>query len=291
MSDNFQLNDDESETPQPVWKGGRLSHEEMNFIRKYVKTHGVDAVSNKLNRSPEVIRKFCNADAIIIEGDSVQPIQTVVEASIVKQFKKTPEWDALKEELIEQELDYFEFRFGKLVGQFKNDVLPSEETQIFHLIKLEILMQRNLRGAKKSLSDIRRLEMELTKIYGKYTDGKDMPDTIRNFVLNLENQLLSARSAQQSKSTEYVKLQEKHSAIMKELKATRDQRITKADNAKKDFLTLLKQFQEADYREAEGKQMAMVQLATRKEMKRLTEYHEYIDGTVDKPILNAEDKE
>jgi hypothetical protein len=131
------------------------------------------------------------------------------------------------------------------------------------------------------------MEKELTKIFQEYED-QDMPDDAKTLVVSMENQLLAARSAQNSKSTEFVKLQEKHSALLKELKATRDQRISRIEDSSKDILGLLKKMQDAKFRAAEGRQQALVNLAVKKEYERLGSYHTYEDGGIDRPILSSE---
>lgn len=267
-------------------KRGRLSHEEMNYIRENVKALGPTEVATKLNRSQTLVEDFSRSEGIIYQDD-LNDDRAVIQAALNKELRESPEWEALKQEFTDAELDYFGHRFGKLMSQFKEDVLPTEETQIFQLIKFEILMQRNLKGAKRAAGDIRRMENELTKIFTEY-ENKDMPDETKSLALNIETQLLSARSAQNSKSTEFVKLQEKHSSLLKELKATRDQRISKIENSSKDILGLLKAMQDQKFRAQEGRQQALVNLAMEKEGERLSEFHQFEDGLLDRPILSAD---
>lgn len=274
-----------AETTIPI-KRGRMGHDEMNYIRENVKAHGPAVVAKKLNRSKELVEEFAKKEGIIYE-EELNDDKAVIQAGLNKELRDSPEWEALKQEFTDPELDYFAHRFGKLMAQFKDDILATEETQIFQLIKFELLMQRNLKGAKRATSDIRRMETELSKIFTEHED-MDMTDNTKTMVLNIENQLLSARSAQNSKSTEFVKLQEKHSALLKELKATRDQRISKIENSSKDILGLLKAMQESKFRAAEGRQQALVTLAVNKETERLGEYHTYEDGVLDRPILSAD---
>lgn len=265
-------------------KRGRFNLEEMNYIKNNIKELGPEAIAKELKRTESSIREFANREGIIYE--EAKPVE-IIKKKISKELRESPEWEALKSEFTESELNYFAHRYSKLMAQFNEDVFPTEETQIFQVIKFEILMHRNLKTSKKGASDIKRLELELSKIYSKYENG-DMSDTERSRVLELENLLVSLRSAQQSKSNEFIKLQEKHSSLFKDLKATRDQRITKFENSKKDILSLIKNFTSNTWREAEGRQQALVSLAVEKERARLSEYIEYDDGGVDKPILSSE---
>lgn len=270
------------------YKRGRLNHEEMDYIRKNIATEGPDVISEKLNRSPDLVEDFAKREGIAYDYEKTD--ESIVQAGLNKNLRESIEWQALTEELTEQELNYFAHRYAKFMSQFtasSESVLATEEAQIFQLIRFEILMQRNLKATKRSETDIRRMEKELTKIFDQYAED-DMPDQVRADLLNIENQILAARAANNSKSSELVKLQDKYAALMKDLKATRDQRITKIENSSKDVIGLLKAMQDRNFRAAEGKQQALVSLALDKEMKRLSEYHTYEDGVLDRPILSAD---
>jgi hypothetical protein len=134
---------------QPEYKRGRLGHPEMNFIRENIKTLGLNETSKHLNRSPDLVSQFARSEGIVYEED-LEDDSLVVQASINKDLRKSLDWQALQEEFMETELEFFAYRYSKLMSQFKDDVFPTEETQIFQLIKFEILMQRNLKGAKRA---------------------------------------------------------------------------------------------------------------------------------------------
>jgi hypothetical protein len=268
-------------------KRGRLSHEEMDYIRKNVKLMGSEEVAKKLGRTKNIVENFARSEGIPYNDELLDDAE-VAQAAISKELKESIEWEALRQEFTEQEMEYFGHRYAKLMLQFKEgEVLPTEETQIFQLIKFEILMQRNLKGAKRATTDIRRMENELTKLFSE-NENEEMSEEVRNLALNIENQLLAARSAQNSKSAEFVKLQEKHSSLLKELKATRDQRISRVESSSKNILALIKNMQQKKFRLQEGRQQALVNLAVEKEKNRLSEYHNYGDNTVDRPLLTPE---
>ncbi len=110
----------------------------------------------------------------------------------------------------------------------------------------------------------------------------------RAFSLALDAQLVSARAAEQSKTQDYVKLQERYDQLMKSLKATRDQRVKDAESGKETFLGLIKMLQQRDIQEKEGRQMGLMQLAAAKEYNNLGQLHKYEDGNIDRPILSAD---
>jgi len=266
-------------------KKGRFSIIEMDYIRANIKEKGAAEVAKELNRTEESIREFAKRECIHFE--EFTPGLEDEAKLIAQELKDTPEWEALKEEFNEKELEYFLYKYTKYVRQFKDDVLATEENQIFQAIKFELLMRRNLRAVKRAQSDVRRMENEITRLIAKY-EGKDMPDNTRTLITNIENQILAARGAMGSRTTEYVKLQEKHSALFKELKATRDQRVSKSENSAKDIFQLLKNMADPRFREKEGRQQTLVKLAVEKEKQRLGDYHTYDDGSLDRQILSAE---
>ncbi len=265
-----------------------MTSQEKEFIKKNYQALSPAQMAKQLRRTEEVIRMWM-IDILKVSPDEDVTQFDIDQRTLQKELVNSLDWEALKAEFMTDELKYFKYRYGKIMAQFhKDEVLPTEETQIFMLIKYEILMQRNLKDSKRSVEDVERLDQMLQDTYAKYDSHKDMDDNVKNFVLNLENQLLSARTAKQAKSTEYVKLTEKHSSLMKELKATRDQRINKLESVKETFLDILKELQHEEVRQREGRHMGLVDLAVQKERDRLAQLHSYSDGGLDQPLLTPE---
>jgi hypothetical protein len=77
--------------------------------------------------------------------------------------------------------------------------------------------------------------------------------------------------------------------MLKDLKGTREQRIKAIEDSKQTFASLVKQIAtDSDFRTRIGLDMEKMRLAAEKEKERLSEYHEYEDGTVDQPFLTPE---
>jgi hypothetical protein len=77
--------------------------------------------------------------------------------------------------------------------------------------------------------------------------------------------------------------------MLKDLKGTREQRIKAIEDSKQTFASLVKQIAtDGDFRTRIGLDMEKMRLAAEKEKERLSEYHEYEDGTVDQPFLTPE---
>lgn len=197
------------------------------------------------------------------------------------------EWKVLKKQFDKQELSFFIKKYNKFIAQFRNNVLPSEETQIVHLLKFEILMNRCMQSMKQNKNDISRISKQIGA-FNEKTAGRDLTDNEMLFLQNLEERLAGAKAGQSAKSSEYVKLEEKHISLMRELKATRDQRLEKIDEATKDFMGLIKALEEREFRDTEGRQLELVKIAVEKEEKKLLSPCVFPDGNVDCPILSSQ---
>ena len=77
--------------------------------------------------------------------------------------------------------------------------------------------------------------------------------------------------------------------MLKDLKATREQRIKRLEDSKRTFFGWMQQvMRDGDFRTQLGIDMEKMSLAAQKEYERLSEYHEYEDGGVDQPIITPE---
>ncbi len=269
-------------------KRGRFSTEDMKYIREQIQIGTPTAnIAKILDRELDAVNHYVLTKLGQAPTQDISPAK-VSEAVAAKALRESPDWNNLKDELTEEELLLFESKFARFMAQFEDNVLATEESQIFILIKYEILMSRNMKDCRRSIQDIDRLEKFLAKTYRDFPDTASMDDKTKNFVQNMETQLLAARAARQSKSTEYVKLTEKHTSLMQELKATRNQRISKVENSKVSFLDLLRSLQDEEFKNREGRHAELLKHAREAQKKKLGELHQYCDGTLDRPLLTAE---
>jgi hypothetical protein len=272
-------------------KRGRLSNEERQFVLANAGSLTPEQIAAKLSRAVDGIAEYIRLHYVAPKVATAAPKEQERSDRIVirQELRQTESWKRLKNEFILEELRYFEESYVKLMSQFKGDVLASEETQIFQVIKFEILMSRNLVARQKALTDIQRLEKTQEDFLSKFEgNAMLMEETDRDYVLGLETQLQSAKAAEQSRTTEYVKLQERHDAIMKNLKATRDQRVKQIESSKVNWLGVIKALQDKEIQDREGRQIEMVRIAADSEYLRLGRPHAYEDGNEDSPILSSD---
>ncbi len=267
-------------------KRGQLSGEEKEFILAHADKLTAQQMADKLERTVETIAKFVRK--YYMPRKNPEHREQAEKVAIRTELRNSEEWTRLKEEFTGKELKLFEEKFIALMSQFRADVLPSEVTQIMQAIKFEILMSRNLMARQKALLDIERLEKMQESILGQFNSIADMNQDDRSSLMNLESQLQIAKTAEQSRTVEYVKLQERHGKLMENLKATRDQRVDKIESGKVNMLGLLKMMSRKEIQEPEGREMELMRLATMKEYNRLGQLYAYEDGTVDRPILSPD---
>lgn len=271
-------------------KRGRVPKEIEDFILASAETLMPEDIAVRIDRTPEFVREFIKRNFIStptkVTSDETEDLKRVL---IKNELRDSEAWKLLKEEFTPKEMRYFEESYGKMMNQFRDDVVATEHTQIFDAITLEILKSRNMVDRKKAREDIVRLEKMQDKFLGKFAeDGSDMSDTDRQFALNLESQIQTSRSAEQSRTTEYAKLQERYDSILKQLKGIRDQRVKAFESDKVSFLGLVKQLQNKEAAAHQGRHMELVRIAAVKEYDKLGQMHKYEDGSMDRPILSPE---
>ena len=268
-------------------KMGRLSKDDWKYIRENVKTMPVGDIANHLKKSQMMVENWIRKNLALDVSTTNKPIP-IEHNEIKNQLRLTSDWEAIQDQFVGTELVLFENKYARLMSQFRNDVTPTEEMQIIHLIKFDILMDRNLKSRSRALKDIERIEIEIDRIYSTADEEHPLDDKEKERLLNLESQLVAAREAEQSKTNEYVNLSGKHSILMKDMKATRDQRFTKIENSKETFLGLLKKLQDEEFRKQEGEDLQLMALAMETERNRLQSPHVYANGVVDSPLLTPE---
>jgi hypothetical protein len=104
----------------------------------------------------------------------------------------------------------------------------------------------------------------------------------------METNISFARNSIANYTNEYTKLLNEQQKISKDLKATREQRIKRIEDGKSSWVGLIRMLEDEEIREKKGREMEIINLATEKSLQSLHDYHEYQDGTVDRPFLTPE---
>ena len=255
-------------------KKGRITKAEDRFIRDNLSLLTAEAIAIELDRNVDSVANYIKRKFHV----GVTKAETAAFS-----LEDRPFWVEIKQQFTNSELDLFKYHWGRIVSQFNDDVLPTEEMQIVDVIKIEMLMNRCLKTNKDNIEAITRAEVELEGLLGSHE-----PEHLER-ALNLERQLGALRAGQESINRDYRDLQTKKSSMLKEMKGTREQRIKKLEDAKQSFSVWVGQLNDSpDKIDQYGREMEMMRLAAEKERGRLSGYHKYTDGMVDQPFLNHE---
>jgi hypothetical protein len=260
-------------------KKGRFSKKEQQFIEQNCEAMPLDEIASELDRDPDSVESFIKNK--LRRGISRQKQK---ELNAAYDLKNRPYWSDLKAQFSSQELEMFLFHWGRIISQFRDDVLPTEELQVIDAIKLELLMNRALKEQQANMLGIENFEGLIEDEKNKAPGDRDI-----DYIFNLERQVAVQRAAQESIARDYKDLQTKKNAMLKELKGTREQRIKRLEDSKETFASWIQALAlRPEMRDGLGTEMEKMRLAMDKERVKLTEYHKYEDGVVDQPFLTPD---
>lgn len=258
-----------------VMRKGRISKDEERTIARLVDSMTPEDIAKKLDRDVESITQF-------IKRKFKKGLTN--EEFAAYSLEDRPYWIELRQQFTEDELELFKYHWSRIIAQFKDDVFPTEELQVVDVIKLEILMNRCLKGNKENIEQINTYDK---MIKDERSRDKDQQDT--DYIINLERQVASLRASQESLNRDYRELQSKKASMLREMKGTREQRIKRLEDSKQSFTSwVASMMQDPELMKRYGIEMEKMRLAMDKEKRRLSNFHKYEDGTVDQPFLTPD---
>lgn len=256
-------------------KRGRISNAEARYITQNADKFPVEEIAAHLDRDPSAIDNFIKKKLKIGLSQFEQAEY---------ELEERPYWVELNKQFTGEELELFKYHWGRIISQFKDDVFPTEELQVVDVIKLELLMSRCLQQNKSNIDQISAFELLVQE--GRSVDP-DQQDT--DAIFNLERQVAALRAAQESLNRDYRDLQTKKSAMLKDMKGTREQRIKRLEDSKQSFTGWVAHLmQNPALTQQYGLEMEKMRLAMEKEKERLSVFHKFEDGQVDQPFLTPD---
>lgn len=267
---------------------GRMSHKDMEYIRSHAGTMSAEAIGDVIKKTPEMVQQYIDSWLPPSKVKEEVSVDEEERWTIKKELRSSQMWKNLAKEFDSDEMLFFEETYIKLMSQFRGDVLATEESDIFHVAKYEILMHRNLAERKRGQTDKDRLEKKQRDLFMSVKSVHDLDEDQMKIVDAVEKQISSLEAGLASKTNEYVKLQKCRDDLLTRLKATRGQRIKEIESSKISFLGLIKELQSKDLQEREGREAALMKLAGEREYDRLGHALQYEDGNWDNPILSAD---
>ena len=256
-------------------KKGRFSLEEMDFIKDNYQNKSPVEIGKDLDRDPESIELY-------IKRKFKVGVSSLEEAAF--ELEDRPYWSELGLQFTIDELKLFKYHWVRIINQFKDDVIPTEELQVVDLIKLELLMNRCLKNNKGSIEQISSLETLMQLERGRDPDQQD-----RDLIFNMERQIASCRASQESMNRDYRELQAKKNSMLKEMRATREQRVKRLEDSKQSLTGwMIYLMTHPEETRKYGLEMEKMKLAMNGEKDRLSQLHQYEDGGIDQPFLTPD---
>ncbi len=261
-------------------KRGKLSNEEMEFIRANIERLSIHDIAIQINRSDATVQKFANAENLTYTGMS----EEIYDDTLLRaKLEEKPYWEEVSRQFSESELEYFAITWIRMMKQFREDILYSEELQVKQWITLEIMGNKVMRDRKDAQQQIERLTRLLDQEYSLPEDVRDATT-----IAHLETELSMVRNAQGSYTTEHSKILDRIEKIQKDLKAARADRVKKIEDSKSSWAGFLRSLEDEDTRQKVGEDIEILKMAKEGAIKRLSEYHTYEDGQVDQPFLTPD---
>ena len=256
-------------------KTGRLSKEEKDTIKRLADSMTVADIADQLQRSYDAVNDYIKNDLKIGLSNLEKAAYTL---------EDRPYWKELEAQFTTDELELFKYHWSRIISQFKDDVFPTEELQVVDVIKLEILMNRCLKGNKENIEQINTYD---AMIRDERSRDKDQQD--HDHIISMERQVAGLRASQESLNRDYRELQAKKASMLREMKGTREQRIKRLEDSKQSFTSwVAAMMQDPDLMKQYGIEMEKMRLAMLKEKERLGSLHKYEDGDVDQPFLTPD---
>jgi hypothetical protein len=145
-------------------------------------------------------------------------------------------------------------------------------------------MNRALKCNKDNIEQISALEglIDLER-------SRDADQINRDELFNMERQCASLRASQESLNRDYRELQTKKNTMLKDMKATREQRVRRFEDSKTSFTGWMAfLIANPELTTSYGIAMEKMRIAMENEKVRLSAFHKYTDGMIDQPFLTPE---
>jgi len=259
----------------PSLKKGRISKAEEAIIEANLETMSADELAIKLNRDPKSVKDFVKRKFQVgLTGNE----------EAAHDLRNSPGWAQLELQFSPTELDTFEYNWGRIIEQFRDDVNATEEMQVKDLIKYDLLADRCLKSNRDSLGDVAAIEALIAVEQARDLDQQDA-----ELMFRLRQERTGLRVSQETANREFRELQGKKSAILKDMRATREQRVKNLEDSKQTLTGwVIYLMNNPDVVAEYGKEMKMMEMAMGNRKGQLAQPHVYEDGMVDQPFLNCD---
>ena len=128
-------------------KRGKLSNEEMNYIRQNCFDLPLEEIANNLNRTVTPVKKF-------IDKENLKARDLTDDEHLLSTLRTKYYFHELKRQFSDAEIIFFEHNWIDFYKQFNEDVTHTEEMQILEVIRTEILINRSMEDRQQIMEQI-----------------------------------------------------------------------------------------------------------------------------------------
>lgn len=262
----------------PEFKKGNLSSKEKIFIKKNASSLSIEEMSKKLDRKPSQIENY-------LESNSKVNYQT---NQVLETLRMSHEYSLLQNEFNEKEVKIFEKKYAEWVGQFQEDILPSEKNQIFNTIKIEIIMSKVMQNNKSIEAVLNETDAEIALLQ----EDTELEDSQRQKrIRELREYRRDYYSTYNANISRYQDYQILYSNMLKELNASRGQRVKTAPDIKKNtFMDLIRRMLDDKQRTQMGEEAELERLAAEAEANKFKQTTTFLDGSIGQPFMSGKEE-
>lgn len=256
-----------------IKKGGSVSAKDKQFILSRAGKDPPEHIAHLIGRTVDQVRKIMQE----VTGIENKPM-----TNLIDQLQMRPEWRQFSKQFNADELEEFKHQYVQMVSsQFKDDLLPTEELQVFQVITLKIQIDRTLAEQRVALNDMQAARQDIERLEIEEPDNKRKIGAARE-------RYDDAQKVNRECADRYKIWSDKQDKMFHSLKSTRDQRVKVYENSKHSILGLVRLLMEEGQRETMGLEAGMMAAAAAQERERLATPLQYDDGTWDQPLLTPE---
>ena len=132
-------------------KRGKLSLDEMKYIRENCFDLSIEEIADNLNRTEEPVRRY-------IDEQNLKARDLDDYSHLLNEMRSRYYYGELKKQMNDAELIYAEHQWIDYFRQFNEDVTHTEEMQILETIRTEVLINRGMIGRQDNMRRIEKLE-------------------------------------------------------------------------------------------------------------------------------------
>lgn len=263
-----------TEIKKPKNKTGQLSADERSTIYALLDTHTDAEIADIVRRTPELILQLRRTATIHKANDKTKDAVGLLHA---KHY-----WNKIKEQLLDDEVAFFESEWAAYCIQFQ-DLVHTDEDTIRETIMLTIQINRLLVQQKTILENM--ADTKLTIDAELQLPPKDRD---KESLRAMRDMLTGFQTSLQSMGKQLETLQSTKDRKFSQLKATREQRFKRIEESKKNIFELLKLLAESDQRQQENRMLSLVKKSTQKIKEEWMEPTEFPDGSMDSLLLSED---